>query len=50
MAFPLVIVIAVSMLKDGYEDYKRHVNDRGENDSIVEVYNHGSRKWEQQKW
>jgi len=30
---PLCIVIAVSMLKDAYEDYLRHIKDDEENDS-----------------
>ena len=45
MAFPLVLVVAISMLKDGYEDYKRHVNDRNENDSMVDTYVHASKNW-----
>ena len=31
MAVPLVFVVCVSMIKDAYEDYKRHKNDDGEN-------------------
>ena len=33
MAAPLVMVVIVSMVKDGYEDYKRHMNDDKENTS-----------------
>jgi hypothetical protein len=31
---PLIFVILTSMTKDGYEDYKRHVKDDEENDSM----------------
>ena len=31
MALPLTFVVALSMIKDGYEDYKRHKEDRDEN-------------------
>lgn len=31
MALPLSFVVAVSMIKDAFEDYKRHVNDAKEN-------------------
>lgn len=31
MAVPLVFVICLSMIKDAYEDYKRHKNDDNEN-------------------
>mmetsp|Transcript_30520 Transcript_30520/g.46780 ORF Transcript_30520/g.46780 Transcript_30520/m.46780 type:complete len:289 (-) Transcript_30520:349-1215(-) len=34
MAVPLTIVIFVSMLKDAFEDYKRHQNDAKENDKM----------------
>jgi len=33
MALPLVFVVIVSMIKDAYEDYKRHVSDKAENDA-----------------
>jgi phospholipid-transporting ATPase len=33
MAAPLSIVVAASMIKDAYEDYKRHNNDKKENDT-----------------
>lgn len=32
MAIPLVIVIGVTMIKDAYEDYKRHQSDKQENE------------------
>jgi phospholipid-transporting ATPase len=37
---PMIFVILASMLKDGYEDYKRHRDDRAENEELTEVYNH----------
>ena len=32
MAFPLFSVVFVSMVKDAFEDYKRHINDKKENE------------------
>ncbi|KAI5832175.1 phospholipid-translocating P-type ATPase [Schizophyllum commune Tattone D] len=34
---PLIIIIVVTGIKDGYEDYKRHVSDRNVNQSKVDV-------------
>ena len=48
MAFPLAIIVAASMLKDAYEDYKRHKNDREENEAKLQVYNHVTKSWETQ--
>ena len=31
---PLIIVILASMIKDGYEDYRRHLKDDEENNSL----------------
>ena len=31
MAAPLALIVFISMLKDAYEDYKRHVSDGSEN-------------------
>lgn len=31
MAFPLFMVVLVSMIKDAFEDYKRHLCDKKEN-------------------
>ena len=33
MAVPLVTVIAISMVKDIFEDYKRHKSDKRENET-----------------
>lgn len=38
MAFPLSVVVLVSMLKDAFEDYKRHKADDEENSAPCEVY------------
>jgi phospholipid-transporting ATPase len=35
MAIPLVVVIGVSMIKDAYEDYKRHQSDAQENEKMT---------------
>lgn len=34
MALPLSFVVALSMIKDAYEDYKRHKSDKSENESL----------------
>lgn len=39
MALPLAAVVFVSMLKDAFEDYKRHKSDAQENNTITEVFN-----------
>jgi hypothetical protein len=31
IAFPLVVVTLISMIKDAFEDYKRHISDDQEN-------------------
>ncbi len=38
MLAPLTFVIMVSMIKDIFEDYKRHQSDDEENSKIVEVW------------
>ena len=38
MALPLVCIVLMSMIKDGYEDYKRHKEDRTENQALTEIY------------
>ena len=40
MAMPLIFVVSLSMIKDAYEDFKRHRSDKSENEAIAEVYNH----------
>ena len=38
-AYPTIFFMALSMLKDFYEDRKRHINDAEENNQIASVYN-----------
>lgn len=38
MLMPLAFVILVSMIKDIFEDYKRHKSDKLENYKLVDVY------------
>lgn len=38
MALPLFFVVALSMIKDAYEDFKRHRADKAENEAVAEVY------------
>ena len=43
MALPLTFVVIVSMCKDAFEDYKRHVNDATENEGKkTQVYRNGN--------
>jgi len=39
MALPLAAVVFVSMLKDAFEDYKRHQSDADENNKEALVFN-----------
>lgn len=41
MLMPLAFVIAVSMIKDIFEDFKRHKSDKSENFKAVLVYDIG---------
>lgn len=50
MAGPLVIVVLVSMIKDAYEDYKRHVSDAKENNKVVNVYSAEQHCFVAQSW
>jgi phospholipid-transporting ATPase len=38
MAFPLTVIVIISMIKDIYEDYKRHVADKAENERKVSAF------------
>eukprot|EP00354_Favella_ehrenbergii_P008623 CAMPEP_0170475420 /NCGR_PEP_ID=MMETSP0123-20130129/17071_1 /TAXON_ID=182087 /ORGANISM="Favella ehrenbergii, Strain Fehren 1" /LENGTH=66 /DNA_ID=CAMNT_0010745913 /DNA_START=306 /DNA_END=506 /DNA_ORIENTATION=- len=38
MAMPLIFVVSLSMIKDAYEDYKRHRADKAENKASAFVY------------
>jgi len=44
MAVPLVFVVALSMLKDAYEDWKRHKSDDKENFREALVYAYKDQK------
>ena len=50
MAMPLLFVVALSMIKDAYEDYKRHKADKGENLARTEVYDKEMCKFVQREW
>lgn len=41
--FPLAAVVFISMLKDLFEDYKRHKSDTAENTKTTLVYNTGTK-------
>ena len=47
---PLVFVVVLSMIKDAYEDFKRHQSDKDENNATTEVYNTDRRQFETVKW
>jgi phospholipid-transporting ATPase len=48
--FPLAVVIFISMMKDLFEDYKRHKSDDLENSKITLVYNRETKSFEQKQW
>ena len=50
MAIPLVFVISVSMVKDAFEDYKRHRSDATENEREVKALNRASGVFERRQW
>ena len=43
---PLMLVILVSMIKDAFEDHKRYLNDKKENETIVKKYVGGNKEYE----
>eukprot|EP01062_Namystynia_karyoxenos_P061846 TRINITY_DN5451_c0_g2_i1.p1 TRINITY_DN5451_c0_g2~~TRINITY_DN5451_c0_g2_i1.p1 ORF type:complete len:1429 (+),score=548.54 TRINITY_DN5451_c0_g2_i1:155-4441(+) len=45
---PLTMVLLVTMFKDGYEDWKRHVRDREVNNQSVKVWRNGG--WQEVCW
>ena len=47
MLMPLAFVIFVSMVKDIFEDYKRHKSDKQENFKMVEVYDSITKSFKQ---
>ena len=50
MLLPLAFVIGVSMIKDIFEDYKRHKSDKLENFKWALVYNRGNRQFIKTHW
>jgi hypothetical protein len=43
MAVPLTVIVVISMMKDAYEDYKRHVADSSENLKECTVYDNSTK-------
>ena len=50
VAIPLTIVVVVNMIKDGIEDYKRHVSDEKENSQLVLVASGSDGSLVERKW
>jgi magnesium-transporting ATPase (P-type) len=50
MLLPLLVVIGVSMIKDIFEDFKRHRSDKAENFKEVSVYDKISKEFVKQHW
>jgi phospholipid-transporting ATPase len=50
MAMPLAVIVTLSMIKDAYEDYKRHKSDAKENDAITQVLKDQSEIFKDIKW
>ena len=46
---PLIVVIVTSMIKDGYEDYKRHCKDSEENEATCLLLDGQEIKWKNLK-
>jgi len=49
-AYPLAAVVAVAMLKDAFEDYKRNKSDNEENFKATKVYRSRTGKFEDVVW
>jgi phospholipid-transporting ATPase len=47
---PLSFIVAVTMLKDIYEDMKRHLFDNEENNRVVQVFDSQSLTFKSVKW
>jgi magnesium-transporting ATPase (P-type) len=47
---PLVLVMTISMIKDGYEDYCRHCEDANENNAICTRFNKDTGAFEKVTW
>jgi magnesium-transporting ATPase (P-type) len=50
MAFPLTVIVIISMCKDAYEDKKRHDEDAAENNRMVSVYDAKSKSFKEKMW
>ncbi len=50
MALPLTFVVVLSMIKDAYEDYKRHQSDSKENNMVSLVYDKSVGKFVEKPW
>ena len=50
MLMPLTFVITVSMLKDIFEDYKRHKSDNNENLKQTLVYDEKKKHFQKEYW
>lgn len=50
MLMPLAFVILVSMIKDIFEDFKRHKSDKLENFKQVEVFDETTKAWKLEHW
>ena len=50
MAPPLVFVVVLSMIKDAYEDYKRHKEDHSENNAMTERYQQQTKSFYATQW
>jgi phospholipid-transporting ATPase len=50
MAFPLTVIVIISMCKDAYEDRKRHKEDDTENSMEVDVYDKSANNFVKKTW
>jgi phospholipid-transporting ATPase len=50
MALPLVVIVIVSMIKDAFEDFKRHKADDLENNTICQVYDTALGSFKTAEW
>lgn len=50
LAVPLTFVVGMSMIKDIFEDFKRHMSDNEENNRRVEVSEQGSETFKNDRW
>ena len=48
--FPLAAVIFISMMKDLFEDWKRHKSDNAENMNKTLIYNKETKQFEEKRW